>query len=533
MRFSLGRCTVTLSAALGAFLMAGCLPQTVPVPAVSPSAPPVTPSPGLPISPSPAATVTQAASPAPGAPAEPTYRDLAEAATATLLRQYFDPRGGWKLCPDSACPSANRDWGVDSLTYTLYLRWTTTRDGALVPAMNALIATAPAYPPPCRGAAGVLCTWSDVANWDAVAAMREFEATGGNLSALGSAINAFETVEQSNVYTGGACKAIRYQQPFAYLDHLKTLETEATAVKAALLLYNATGQRRYLDIAIKRYTAARTYFLDPHVALYTAFVFDRGGSCVQLPHRFFASVNGEMISNGVALFHATGNGNYFDQAIATAHAVDSRLSDADGIFADLLADNDIVEPLVEAMYGLASDEGLRFARSWLLRNAAAAASSRQPDGSYPRFFDGPPAPGTVTAWQTNGGFSLMIAAAALAPNDAPATTAAWQGAATVKHTIFSLPATLRFTGSVIALIGSLGDVCCQPGHARVFIDGQETFNQTGIWQNSSSALRRFPGSVLFAWRWAAPGAHTLRFEPGELNLKEGFPYLHVTSYILK
>ncbi|MGP6158776.1 MAG: hypothetical protein ACLPYS_14940 [Vulcanimicrobiaceae bacterium] len=545
MRFSLGRCTVALSAALGVTFPAGCLPRPVPVPIVSPSPPPAAPSPAVQGSPGASVSappVTSSPAPASSAPAQPvataaaaavpSFSQLASDATDTLLQRYFDPRGGWKLCPDPVCPSVNRDWGVDSLTYTLYLRWKTTRDNALVPPMNALIATAPNYPPPCRGLTGVLCTWSDVANWDAVADMREFEATGGNLSALGNAINAFETVEQSNIYTGGACKAIRYQQPYAYLDRIKTLETEATAVKAALLLFDATGQRRYLDLATKHYTAARLYFLDRYTPLYTAFVFDRGGSCTQLPRRFFASVNGEMISDGIGLFHATGNGNYFDQAVATANAVDSRLSDPNGVFADLLADNDVAEPLVEAMYQLASDEGLRFARSWLLRNAAAAASSRKPDGSYPRFFDGPPAPGTVTAWQTNGGFSLMIAAAALAPSDTPASVTAWDGASTIKDTISKLPATLHFTGSGIALIGTLGDLCCQPGHARVFIDGRETFDETGIWQNSSSALRRFPGSVLFAWRWPTAGAHTLRFEPGKLNLKEGFSYLHSTSYVL-
>jgi hypothetical protein len=106
----------------------------------------------------------------------------------------------------------------------------------------------------------------------------------------------------------------------------------------------------------------------------------------------------------------------------------------------------------------------------------------------------------------------MVAAAALAPEDGPSSVTAWDGAVTVRHTIFTLPATLRFKGRAIALVGTLGDVCCQPGHARLFIDGHETFNRTGIWQNSTSALRRFPGSVLFAWKWPATRPHTLRFE---------------------
>ena len=43
---------------------------------------------------------------------------------------------------------------------------------------------------------------------------------------------------------------------------------------------------------------------------------------------------------------------------------------------------EFVEPLVEAMYTLAVDEGQDFARGWLLRNAKAAVSSRKPDGTY-------------------------------------------------------------------------------------------------------------------------------------------------------
>ena len=76
-----------------------------------------------------------------------------------------------------------------------------------------------------------------------------------------------------------------------------------------------------------------------------------------------------MISNGLALYHRTGNANYRAQALATAGAVADKLSDANGVFADLLADNDIVEPLVEAMYELATMERVEFASMWLLRNA--------------------------------------------------------------------------------------------------------------------------------------------------------------------
>jgi len=64
-----------------------------------------------------------------------------------------------------------------------------------------------------------------------------------------------------------------------------------------------------------------------------------------------------------------------------------------------------------------------------------------------------------------------------------------------------LPASITVTGSAIALIGTLGERCCEPGHARVFVDGRETVDGTGIWQNKSSSGKSLPGSVLFAWRW--------------------------------
>ena len=462
-----------------------------------------------------------------------TLHELADQAAATLLTQFYDGNGGWRECTDPTCGTANRDWGVDSLTYTLYLRWKLTGDPTIRPLMAALAASSPAYPAPCQGLLGIMCTWSDAPNWDAVAEMREYEVSGGtDATALVRAQAAFDTVEGSNIYALGACPAIRYQQPFGYLDRLKTLETEATAIKAATLIYRYTQNAAYLNIARTRYAAVRKYFLDPVSPLYTVFVFDDGKNCVQDPHRYFASVNGEMISAGIALAAETKDVTYLAQAIGTAQAVDANLADGNGVFADLLADNDIVEPLVEAMYTLAVDEGQDFARGWLLRNAKAAVSSRKPDGTYGRFFNGPPPPGMSTAWSTNGGLALMIAASALAPN-VLAQSGAWESAASVSDLIFKLPTTLQFYGSGIALIGPLGDLAYQPGHARVFVDGRETVNGIGIWQNSSSALRRIPGTVLFAWQWPAAGAHTITLYPGVFNLKEGFSYIHVTSHFVK
>jgi hypothetical protein len=463
----------------------------------------------------------------------PTLRSFADQAYATLLSQFYDGNGGWRECTDPTCGTSNRDWGVDSLTYTLFLRWVATGDSRIISYMDALSSSSPVYPPPCKGLIGIRCTWSDAPNWDAVAELREYEVSGGkNTTALARAEAAFDTVERSDIYSLGACPAIRYQQPFGYLDRLKTLETEATAIKAATLLYRHTGIGSYLVTATARYLEARKYFLDPATALYSVFVFDDGKTCVQVPHRFFASVNGEMISNGVALSIAKNDPAYLAQALETARAVDANLSDARGVFADLLADNDIVEPLIEAMYVLAVDQGQEFARQWLLRNAQAAVSSVKPDGTYGRVFDGPPPPGMSTPWSTNGGLSLMIAAGALAPLET-AQTSGWANARSVPDLIITLPHTLRFYGSGIALMGALGDIGYQPGHARVFVDGRETVNGTGIWQNSSSALRRIPGTVLFAWQWPTAGSHTIGLYPGVFNLKEGFSYLHVQSYLLK
>jgi hypothetical protein len=42
-----------------------------------------------------------------------------------------------------------------------------------------------------------------------------------------------------------------------------------------------------------------------------------------------------------------------------------------------------------------------------------------------------------------------------------------------------------------------------------------------------------PGTVLFAWRWPRAGTHTIRFEPGVANGKEGGPFLHVVGFLLR
>jgi hypothetical protein len=65
------------------------------------------------------------------------------------------------------------------------------------------------------------------------------------------------------------------------------------------------------------------------------------------------------------------------------------------------------------------------------------------------------------------------------------------------------------------------------------VDGRETFDGTGIWQNKSSSGRRIPGEILFAWRWPRRGRHTITFAPGVPNGKEGGSFLHLRGYLVK
>jgi hypothetical protein len=236
-----------------------------------------------------------------------------------------------------------------------------------------------------------------------------------------------------------------------------------------------------------------------------------------------------MIWNGLELARATGDERYRAEALTTARAVDAHLNDAAGIFADLQAENDVVEPLVEAMLRLAREEHAAFARTWVLRNAAAALGARDAAGDYGRFFDGPPPRGPVTAWQSNGGFALEIAAAVLAPRSVPSFASRASDVRAEGFRLGARPVRLSFTGSALALYGTLGERCCELGHARVLLDGVETFDCTGIWQNKSSASRPLPDTLLFAWRWASRGRHVLTFLPGAINAKEGGPFLHVTA----
>jgi hypothetical protein len=373
-------------------------------------------------------------------------------------------------------------------------------------------------------------SWSDVPLWDSIAASHEHLVLGtGNT--LQRAQEAFDYVDTATQFALGACPDIDYQLPGGSTNQLKTLESDSNYIKAALLLYQITGTGTYLTKAQAKYASARQYFLDPMVALYTVYVIDDGQSCTQVPRRFYASVNGNMIWNGIALAAATGETSYLDDAVATAQAVNQDLADASGVYADLQTDDDVVEPLIEGMYQLSMQPGQSFAANWLQTNATAMAAALAPDGVYGRFFDGPAPPAQSTEWQANGGLALAFVAGGLWPEQVATSNAgAWLSAVSVADDLPTLPCSIQFTGRAIAVFGTLGEQSYQLGQASVFIDGVQTFDQTGIHQNESNAFGPAPNSILFAWRWPTSGPHTLSFQAGPSDPKDGGPFLHVQGY---
>jgi hypothetical protein len=459
---------------------------------------------------------------------DPTFSAIGVAAERTLTTVLYDGAGRWRMCLAPGCSTTNADWGAGALTGALYLRVQGGGSGAARDVFRTLAATLPAR----RPCAGSRCSaWSDVPEWDAVAAARVYAVTR-DLRALTRAAAAYRSVERSTAYARGACPSILYQHPYGRGGGLKTLETDANAVRAALLLARSTGDASYLAAARTRYAAIRRYYLDPSVALYTVYVLDNGTRCSQIPRRFFASVNGAMIWNGVILARMTGALQYRSEAVATALAVARDLADARGVFANLQAENDTAEPLVEAMLELGASLDGAFARAWIARNAISAQGARRADGTYGRFADGPAPEAPATAWQTSGNLALAIAAARLFPSVAVAPDAAWTQAKSAAAVATVFPVRFAFHGSGIALLGTIGERCCEDGHARVLVDGRETFDRTGIWQNKSSAGRALPGSVLFAWRWPEAGAHSVELLPAAHNPKEGGAFMHVRATLV-
>ena len=459
-------------------------------------------------------------------PGPATFAQLAAGAAATLEQRFYAGAGTWNACVPHVCSIGNHDWGDDSLTYDLYLDWLIRRDQRAVAIMRALAGSALLYGP-------ATSSWSDVPMWDSVAAVREYQVTR-EPAALRKAEAAFDFVDSYHrrAFARGACPSIDYQSAGGGSDDLKTLETDSNYVKAAVLLYEVTRSPPYLRKAESKYEAIRQWFFEPATSLYTVYVFDDGTRCTSVPGRYFASVNGNMIWAGETLARLTGDSAYRAQAVATAAAVGARLSDAAGIYADLQAENDVGEPLVEAMYDLATLDHESFASAWLATNAAAAASDRRPDGTYGRFFGGPPPQRTVTSWQSNGGLALQLAAGGVDPRGPAGPGNFWAGATFVREDLRlgDAPVSFTFSGDAVAIIGTIGEICCQPGHAQVLVDGARTFDQTGIWQNKSSSSKSLPGSVLFAWRWPSAGHHLVEILPAAENAKEGGTFFHMVGY---
>src|SRR5262249_51279728 len=278
-----------------------------------------------------------------------------------LETTFYNGLGLWRMCDPAICNTKNRDWGADSLTNLLYFRWLVAHDRSVLPILRTLAGTAHTWIDGERGS-------SDSVMWDAVADVRMYQATGST-AALAKAEAALRWLGTVPGLGTGACPDVDYQWPYGHKGHLKTIETASNYIKAALLLYKITRKHVYLSTAVAQYAQVRRYFLAPS-GLYTAYMIDGGSTCQVLPGRYFASLNVNIIWNGQALAAATGERQYFSEAVATARAVQAHLSDSTGIFADLQADNDIVGPLIEAMYSLATAGHQAFARHWLLANAS-------------------------------------------------------------------------------------------------------------------------------------------------------------------
>lgn len=453
-----------------------------------------------------------------------TYRALAARSVRLLESTFYNGSGMWHMCVPGNCNTKNRDWGADALSNVLYFRWQTAHDPTVLPVVRRLVQTTHLWTPGEHGS-------SDSVMWDAVADVRMYQVTGSQ-AVLAKAEAAIRWLGTVPGLATGACPVIDYQWPYGHRGRLKTIETASNFIKAALLLYRITGKQSYLLRAQAQYALVRRYFFVPSAQLYTAYMFDSGSACPVVPGLYFASVNGLMIWAGQALAAATGSSSYLSQAVATAQAVRAHLSDGAGVFTDLQADNDITGPLVEAMYSLATTGHQAFAARWLMANASAAGADDNSLGEFGRFFDGPP-PGTLaTAWQISGGIVIMAAAAALDPAGRPADPTFWGHATFVAdgRSLRGRALRISFTGRAIAIMGTIGAICCMAGHARVFVDGVQTFSRVGIWQNMSDPARQQPDQVLFAWRWKADGHHVITIRPARYDREEGGTFFQMTGY---
>src|SRR5215472_5269221 len=152
------------------------------------------------------------------------FRQASDAALQTMQTLFYN-QGNWNMCVPTACsrllPMDDFDWGADSMTAALYLRWTFEQDASVVTMMNALDANGSKSYGTCVDTSCVM--WSDVPLWDSIAGAHEYLVTGSPGS-IARAKNAFDFVDTANQFGLGACPEINYQRPGGDLN-LKTLET--------------------------------------------------------------------------------------------------------------------------------------------------------------------------------------------------------------------------------------------------------------------------------------------------------------------
>ena len=357
-----------------------------------------------------------------------TFAQASEAAFTTLITQFYNSNdlrsdgSYWNYASPRreavrAVLTGSPDNGTYLLAFLYSLNSSPTTHQMISSAMKNLNEGRPRIYLPCTTVPETCVHKSDVTQWDAVAALRELSvignvpiATGSTATTLSRAIDDFNYVDGApfnvpNVgFAFGACPSINYQQSDGSRQPDQDMETDSNYIKAAILLsqyYASLGNvsnyrslaQSYLNKAVSKYQAVKKVFADSTVggipALYTVYVVDNGSTCAQIPQRFYASVNGNMIWNGWELASMVTDGtaaNYRSDAVATAKAVLDNLSDLMGIYENLESGCDVAEPLVEAMYKLATDSvhPQAFAKAWILSNAGIVAANVRSDGTYNR-----------------------------------------------------------------------------------------------------------------------------------------------------
>jgi hypothetical protein len=218
-----------------------------------------------------------ACTPAPAVPSKAlavTYARVGDQAFTHMIKDFYT-HGQWKSC--ASCGAGNQDWGDDAMTYTLWLRWEVHHhDASVIPALQALATTAPAYGPPCKH--GNACgQWSDIPMWDSIALGREYEATGAKSATfLAKEKAAFRTVDGAgaSVYAFGACPLIHYHSrrwrrtPTTSRRHCCSIATRMTHLTSPRPRANTPPPVATSSTAISPSTRSRSLITAPRVARY-------------------------------------------------------------------------------------------------------------------------------------------------------------------------------------------------------------------------------------------------------------------------